>query len=119
KPPNFCQQSELTSYQTPKVTVDESDLPTSGDESSLSAMADGKTSCQSPADPGTLSSPTVTLQNFDENVRQLREKNSWSDVKLLEHSCNELHSQTTVSPVGRNQLNNHSQSRNHVQSDDV
>ncbi|KAF7233668.1 hypothetical protein EG68_12187 [Paragonimus skrjabini miyazakii] len=119
KPPNFCQQSELTSYQTPKVTVDESDLPTSGDESSLSAMADGKTLCQSAADPDTVSSSTVALQNLDEDGCLLREKNSWPDEKLLEHSCNDLQSQTTVSPVGRNRPNNHSQCRNHVQSDDV
>ncbi|KAF6780388.1 hypothetical protein AHF37_00110 [Paragonimus kellicotti] len=119
KPPNFCQQSELTSYQTPKVTVDESDLPTSGDESSLSAVADGKTPCHSAADPNTVSSPTAALQNLDEDSCQLREKNSWPDEKLPKHSCNDLHSQTTVSPLSRNRPTNHSQCRNHMQSDDV
>ncbi|KAF8560911.1 hypothetical protein P879_05349 [Paragonimus westermani] len=119
KPPNFCQQSELTLYQTPKVTVDESDLPTSGDETSLSAIADGKTLFQPAVDPGTASSFPVDLQDFDEDACQIREKNSWPDEKLLEHSCNDLHSQMTVVPAGRNLSNSHFQCGSRVQSDDV
>ncbi|KAA3673638.1 huntingtin interacting protein 1 [Paragonimus westermani] len=77
KPPNFCQQSALTLYQTPKVTVDESDFPTSGDQTSLFAVADGKTLLQSAVGPDAASSPTVASHILDEDGCEIRKKNTW------------------------------------------